>query len=517
MPEPGPTSTIQDLKAHLAPIMDLHSTAAVLDWDQETMMPPGGAPVRAEQLATISRLAHEMFTSAVTETMLAAAEAAGAGLDAASDEAALLRVVRRDLDQARKLPTEFVADRARAASQSVEVWRKARPANDFRAFLPSLERMVEFARRTADYLGYREHPYDALLDLYEPETTAREVAELFDRLRQGTVPLVQAIAGRGREVAAALPDVEYDEEKQRVFGLSMVEAFGYDTSRGRLDVSAHPFSTGISRDDVRITTRYNRRSLASIFGIFHESGHAMYSQGGAPSLERTPLQGGASNGIHESQSRLWENLVGRSRPFWQYAFPRLQDLFPESLGAVDVEMFYRGVNTVRPTLIRVDADEVTYNLHIILRFELEKALVAGELAARDLPEAWRAKMASYLGVTPPSDADGVLQDIHWSSGLIGYFPSYAIGNVASVQLFEAARRAHPDLLDHLRHGRFRALLAWLREHVYRHGRKFFPRDLLLRATGSPLTPEPYLRYLWEKFTDLYGLEAPQIGLHRQAP
>jgi carboxypeptidase Taq len=506
MSEPEPTSTIQDLKAHLAPVMDLQSAADVLHWDQETMMPPGGAQARADQLATISRLAHEMFTSPATETLLAAAEAAPGGRDATSDEAALLRVVRRDFDQARKLPTEFVEERTRAASQSVEVWRKARPANDFRAFLPSLERMVEFARRTADYLGYREHPYDALLDLYEPEMTAREVAALFDRLREGTVPLVQAIAARGWEVAAGFPAAEYDEDKQRTFGLSVVEAFGYDMNRGRLDVSAHPFSTGISRDDVRITTRYSRRSLTSIFGIFHEAGHAMYSQGGSPSLERTPLAGGASNGIHESQARLWENLVGRSRPFWQYAFPRLQDLFPGPLGGVDVEMFYRAVNRVRPTLIRVDADEVTYNLHIILRFELEKALVAGELAARDLPEAWRTKMASYLGVTPPSDADGVLQDIHWSSGLIGYFPSYTIGNVASVQLFEAARRAHPDLLDQLRHGQFDALLAWLREHVHRHGRKFFPRDLLPLATGSPLTPEPYLRYLWEKFTDIYGLE-----------
>ena len=302
-------------------------------------MPPGGAQARAEQLATISRLAHEMFTSPATEALLAAAEATQDGLDAASDEAALLRVTRRDLNRARKLPPEFVAERARAASQSVEIWRRARPANDLRAFLPSLERMIELARRTADYLGYKEHPYDALLDLYEPETTAREVAAVFDRLRQGTVPLVRAIVVRGRPLDAAFLDGDYDQEQQRAFGLSMVQGFGYDASRGRLDVSAHPFCTSITRDDVRITTRYSRRSLTSIFGIFHESGHAMYAQGTAPSLERTPLEGGASNGIHESQSRLWENLVGRSRPFWRYAFPRLRELFPGPLGAVDAEDF----------------------------------------------------------------------------------------------------------------------------------------------------------------------------------
>ena len=310
---------------------------------------------------------------------------------------------------------------------------------------------------------------------------------------------------------AAFLGGEYDEEQQRAFGLSMVQGFGYDASRGRLDVSAHPFCTSISRDDVRITTRYSRRSLTSIFGIFHESGHAMYAQGTAPSLERTPLEGGASNGIHESQSRLWENLVGRSRPFWRYAFPRLRELFPGPLGAVDAEDFYRAVNRVQPSLIRVDADEVTYNLHIILRFELERSLAAGGLAVRDLPAAWQEKMASYLGVTPPTDADGVLQDIHWPSGLIGYFPSYALGNVASAQIFDAVRRAHPDLDEQLCRGRFGALLAWLREHVHRHGRKFFPRDLLVRATGSPLAPEPYLRYLWEKFTDIYGLQGAPAG------
>jgi len=498
---------LTNLRAHLATIGDLHSAAALLRWDQETYMPPGGAGVRAHQLATLSRLAHERFISPLTGSLLDEAEPLRSRLAPDSDDAALLRVTRRDFDRDRKLPAEFVEDRARAVSESTEVWRNARPANDFPAFRPHLARMVEFARRAADYLGYTQHPYDALLDEYEPETTTRDVAALFDRLREVTVPLVRAIVARGEVADARFLDREYAEEPVRGFALSLIRAFGFDTARGRLDTSAHPFSTGFGRGDVRITTRYPRRSLGALFGAFHEAGHAMYTQGSAPSLERTPLDAGASYGIHESQSRLWENLVGRSRPFWQYAFPGLRQVFPAHLGSVDADTFYRAVNRVRPSLIRVEADEVTYNLHIILRFELEQALVAGDVDVKDLPDAWNAKMAEFLGVTPPNDADGVMQDIHWSAGLIGYFPSYTIGNVASVQLFEAARRARPRLVEDIRGGRFSALLGWLREHVHAHGRKFLPRDLLLRATGGPLTPEPYLRYLREKFGEIYGLGA----------
>ncbi|HTD47167.1 MAG TPA: carboxypeptidase M32 [bacterium] len=493
------------LRAHLATIADLHSATALLRWDQETYMPPGGAGIRAQQLATLSRLAHERFTSPLTGSLLEETEPLLSRLDSDSDDAALLRVTRRDFDRARKLPAEFVEERARAASESIDAWRTARPGNDFSAFRPHLQRMVEFARRTADYLGYTQHPYDALIDLYEPETTTRDVAALFDRLRDATVPLVRAVVARGDVVDARFLDQEYPEEQEREFALSIIRSFGYDITRGRLDTSAHPFSTGFGRDDVRITTRYARRSLGALFGAFHEAGHALYSQGSAPSLARTPLDDGASNGIHESQSRLWENLVGRSRPFWQYAFPGLRQRFPAKLGSADAELFYRAVNRVRPSLIRVEADEVTYNLHIILRFELEQALTAGDLDVTDLPEAWNAKMAEFLGVTPPDDADGLMQDIHWSGGMIGYFPSYTIGNVASVQFFEAAQRAHPGLAEDIRLGRFSTLLGWLRDHVHAHGRKFLPRDLLLRATGSPLTPEPYLRYLRQKFGEIYGL------------
>lgn len=512
MPAVKIPEAVERLKAHLAIIEDLRAAAAILRWDQETHMPPGGAAGRAEQLATLSRLAHNMFTSSQTRDLLASAEAILDALDPDSDEAALVRMTRRDYDRLSKLPADFVAERARAASLSIQVWREARRKNDFPAFQPALQQMVNYARRAADYLGYDEHPYDALLDLYEPAMRSREVDALFARLREVTLPLVRAIVQRGQVVDDASLRMEYEETHQRAFALKVAEAFGYDLTRGRLDESPHPFATSFNIDDVRITTRYQRRYLPSaIFGVLHEAGHAMYEQGISRSLARTPIADGASLGLHESQSRLWENLVGRSRPFWRHFFPMLQQQFPDQLHDVDVETFYRAVNQVRPSLIRVEADEVTYNLHIMLRFDLEKLLLEGRLGAKELPDAWNDKMNGYVGITPPSDADGVMQDIHWSGGSIGYFPTYTLGNIISVQLFEAARKAHPGLLDEIAQGQFGTLLGWLRAHVHRHGRKFLPRELLQRATGSDLTPEPYLRYLREKFGEIYGIaqDAPQ--------
>lgn len=492
------------LRFHLATVADLKAAAAVLRWDQETLMPPGGSEGRALQLATLARLAHEHLVSDATRRLLDAAESAVRSDDPASDGAALVRMTRRDLDRASKLPAEFVAEKSRVAAVATHVWRDARQADDFGAFRPHLERIFELARREAEYIGYSGHPYDALADRYDPGTTARELEELFGRLIEVVVPLVRAIAARADAVDPRILDAEFGEAAQRTFALEIAQAFGYDTRRGRLDLSAHPFSTKFHRDDVRITTRFGRR-LSAVFGTFHESGHAMYSQGTAPALERSPLSDGAGAGIHESQSRMWENLVGRSRAFWEYAFPRFQQAFPAQLRSADAGQVYRAVNQVEPGLIRVRADEVTYNLHIVLRFELEKALLTKDLAVGDLPGAWNDKMRTYLGLTPPGDTDGVLQDIHWSSGLVGSFPSYTLGNVASVQLFEAARRAHPSIPDDLRGGRFGTLYGWMREHVYAHGRKFLPSELLQRATGGPLTAEPYLAYLQEKFGELYGV------------
>lgn len=500
---------VERLWQHMMMLSDLRAAAGYLRWDQETQMPPGAAASRAAQLATLSRLAHEAFTSAETARMLEAAEQAARTMDPDSDGAALVWMTRRDFDRATKLPAWFVAERSREASISTQVWRSARQANDFPAFRASLEKMVDFARRTADYLGYAEHPYDALLDLFEPDMKAREVDAFFAGVRRVTVPFVRAIVARGPVVDAGVLRREYPEDGQRAFALPVAQAFGYDLSRGRLDVSAHPFASGFTVDDVRITTRYDRRYLpTALFSILHEAGHAMYEQGVAPALNRTPLARGASLGLHESQSRMWENLVGRSRPFWEHYYPILQAQFPEQLREVDVEMFYRAVNVVQPSLIRTEADEVTYNLHVMLRFELEKALLERTLPVADLPEAWKGKMEEYLGLTPPSDADGVMQDIHWSQGSLGYFPTYSLGNIISVQLFEAAQRAHPNLTDEFRRGQFSSLLGWLREHVHRHGRKFLPREILRRATGSELTVGPYLRYLQSKFGEIYGVRMP---------
>ena len=498
--------SLEELKVHLAAIADVESAAAVLDWDQHTYMPPGGAEPRALQLATLSRIAHEQFTSARTRTLLDAAELLLDSLEPDSNDAALLRVTRRDLTKASKLPSEFVAELQRTASLATHVWQEARARNDFAVFRPHLERIFELMRRRADYLGYREHPYDALMDDYEPGMTSREVKALFDRLLEVTVPLVRAIASRPGPAVGALAR-DYEDGPQRVFGLAMAEAFGYDATRGRLDTSAHPFSTGFSRDDVRITTRFQRPGLGAVFAIFHEAGHAMYDQGIAAAIQRTPLAGGASYGIHESQSRLWENLVGRSRAFWEYAYPALGRAFPAQLAGVDAEIFYGSINRVEPSLIRIHADEVTYNLHIILRFELEQAVLTGALRVAELPGAWNDRMMSYLGVTPKTDTDGVLQDTHWAAGLVGYFPSYTLGNVVSVQLFEAARKDNPALEEQIRRGQFGTLLRWLREHVHEHGRKYFPGNLVVRATGGPLTPELYLSYLRGKFGGIYGIPA----------
>ncbi|HEV8354547.1 MAG TPA: carboxypeptidase M32 [bacterium] len=511
VPDPQPIEALRD---HLKPIVDVRAAAALLGWDQETYMPPDGARGRANQLATLYRIAHQMFTSTKTGELLENAERAAGAFDFDSDEAALVRVTRRDFNKITKLPVEFVEERARARSISTQVWRDARPKNDFAAFRPHLEGMVDYARREAEYLGYTSHPYDALLDNYEPDMTTQDVRTLFARLREVTIPLLRAIVGRGPAVDATFLHREYDETGQEQFGLEVAQAFGYDLRRGRLDRSPHPFASGFGQQDVRITTRYKRRDVTSaIFGIFHESGHAMYEQGVAPSLERTPLSRGTSLGMHESQSRMWENLVGRSRNFWRHYFPRLQQVFPQQLRDVDADAFYRAVNVVKPDLIRVEADEVTYNLHIMVRFELELALLEGSLAAADLPEAWAARMREYLGLTPPDDRDGVMQDIHWSGGSIGYFPTYTLGNVISVQLFEAAERANPSMPDDIGRGAFGSLLGWLREHIHRHGRKFFAKDLIKRATGADLSPEPYLAYLQQKFGEIYGIREAIARAH----
>ncbi len=489
---------MQDLRDRLTRITHLGQAAAILEWDMETYMPEGGADARASQVATLRSMAHELLTVDETTTLL---EKAQPGSEIDQD---LVRIVKRDLEKATKVPSKLIAAMAEAAGKAKGAWQKARATNAFPVFAPHLEHIVDLCRQHAEALGYEDQPYDALLDQYEEGATTNQVQAVFEKVRAELVPLVQAIQ-TATPLSEAPVHREFALDRQWSFGLDMVQRMGYDLNHGRQDVSTHPFSTSFSISDVRITTRSELRFFnPAFFGTLHEAGHAMYEQGIDKALDGLPLADGTSLGMHESQSRMWENLVGRSRAFWQYAFPLAQQTFPESLSDVTQEEFYQAVNAVRPSTIRVEADEVTYNLHIMLRFELEQEMIAGRIAVKDLPEAWNERMVSWLGVRPESDSEGVLQDIHWSLGAIGYFPTYALGNLMSVQLFEAARRDLGDLEGPISRGDFAPLLGWLRTNVHQWGRRRSADEILRSATGSPLSAEPWMAYARAKFGDLYG-------------
>jgi carboxypeptidase Taq len=501
MPQP-----LEQLRSLLGEIFDLRTTSAVLEWDQQVNLPSGGAGNRAAQLSTINRLAHEKATSDEMGAALKSAEAAAAGLDPDSDDARLVRKAAYDFDKARRVPPEYVAENSRVTALAHDAWSKARPANDFAAFRPHLEDVVRLRRAYADFFAPFDHPYDPMLDDFERGLKMPQVKAVFDELRPRQVALVRAITERGRPVDNGLLHLDYDTQKQWDFGIEVARAFGYDFERGRQDKSAHPFTTTFGRGDVRITTRlYPNLLSSSIFSTMHETGHALYEQGSPPELDRTPLLGGSSLAIHESQSRLWENLVGRSLPFWKAFYPRLQGLFPSQLGNVDLTAFHRAINKVERSLIRVEADEATYNLHIMLRFELEIALAEGTLAIADLPQAWNDKMREYLDLTPPNDSQGVLQDVHWSGGILGYFPTYALGNLVAAQLWQKINADLPDLAQQVERADFSQLLGWLRGNIHRHGSKFEATELLQRVVGGGLSAAPYLKYLETKYGEIYGL------------
>jgi carboxypeptidase Taq len=496
------------LRDRLALVSDLNASAALLEWDQETYMPPAASEARAQQLATLKTLAHEHFTDDATGSLL---DGLNGELEDDTDRA-LVRVARRDFDRATKLSADFVARFTRAKARAMEAWKAARadpgsrPGQAFARFAPHLREIVDLSLEQAETVGYEDRRYDALLDEYEPGVTWAEVDAVFRDLRAALVPIVAAIA-EAEPPDDAFLHRPYDEDRQWAIGLDVIRAFGYDFERGRQDRSAHPFSTSFAVTDCRITTRLAPDFFsAGFFGTLHEAGHALYEQGVDPALARTPLASGTSLGMHESQSRLWENLVGRSRTFWRWAYPTLQSTFPDALGSVAEDDFYRAVNRVEPSPIRVEADEVTYNLHVMLRFEIETQLIDGSLAVDDVPDAWNAGMDDLLGFAPASDADGCLQDIHWSLGAIGYFPTYTLGNLMSVQLFEAAERDLGDLGAHVERGEFAPLLGWLREHVHRFGRARDADRILRDATGESLRAEPWLAYVRAKFGAVYGIE-----------
>ena len=500
------TGELAELKDILAEVTDLSRAAAVLEWDQETYMPPGGVQSRSEQLTTLTRLAHVRFASDEVGSLLQNLEDELGGRPYDSDEASLIRVTRRDYEEARKLPADLVAEVAQAGAVANPVWRQARERENFSLFAPYLEKNVELNRRIADALGYEERPYDALLNRYEPGMKTSDLEAMFEEIKRAIVPLIADIARNADAVDDRVLYRGFDSDLQLAYAANLVKRLGYDMERGRQDLSTHPFSTAFGPGDVRITTRVSRDFFNEcLFGSIHESGHAMYNQGMGANIDRTPLWGGASPGVHESQSRLWENLVGRSRPFWRHFFPSLHLMFPEPLRDVDEDGFYRAVNRSYPSLIRVEADEVTYNMHVLLRFELENEMLEGALKVNDLPEAWNSRMKSYIGLNVPNDREGVLQDIHWSSVSFGIFPGYTIGNLVGAQLMEKIRLDIPDLDAQIERGDFKPLLGWLRKQVHRHGRKFTPNELLERATGKPLTAAPWIAYARQKFGALYGL------------
>jgi carboxypeptidase Taq len=493
------------LKELLGEVSDISRAASVLSWDQQVNMPPGGAEGRGRQMATLSKIAQEKFTSDEIGKLLGDLKQEFAGAPADSDEAAMIRVAARNYDKAVRVPSAFVAEQAIVSTKAFEAWVDARRKSDFSIFQPHLEKNLELVKKYVSFFPPADHPYDTLLDDYEPGMKTAEVKAIFDGVRPKQVKLIKAIAD-SKQVKDDFLHKKYNEKKLMDFGVDVITNYGYDWSRGRQDKAPHPFETTFNVNDVRITTRFEADNpMATLFSTFHESGHAMYEQGINPAYERTPLSGGTSLAIHESQSRMWENLVGRSLPFWEHFFPALRKTFPSQLDGVSVKSFYKAINKVEPSFIRVNADEATYNLHIMLRLELEIGMVEGSINTKDLPEIWNTKMREYLGITPPNDAKGVLQDVHWSYGSIGYFSTYALGNLVSAQLWEKINKDIGGLDDQIRQGNFSELLNWLRTKIHVYGHKYDPQDLVQKVTGSKITSEPYVRYLTKKYSEIYGL------------
>ena len=499
---------LADLKQRLSEIYDLNAAGSVLTWDEATYMPTGGAVARGRQSAMLRRLAHERFVDPALGRLLDRLEPRADKLPA--DDASLIRVVRRDYERAIRVPANYVARANAHGSASYNAWIRARPANDFAAMIPFLEKTLELSREYASFFAPYDHIADPMIDDADEGLTTAKIQRLFAELRRELVPMVRAICDQPPADDDCLHR-SFGEAAQLGFGLSVATQMGYDLARGRLDKTHHPFCTKFAAGDVRITTRVRENDLGdALFSTLHEAGHAMYEQGVNPAYEGTPLGSGVSAGVHESQSRLWENVVARSRPFWEHYYPALQRTFADQFGSVSLDIFYRAVNKVARSLIRTDADEVTYNLHIMLRFDLELKLLEGRLRVKDLPEAWRAGMQADLGVAPPDDRDGCLQDVHWYCGSIGGgFQSYTIGNILSAQFFAAAIKAHPDISSEIASGQFGTLRGWLTDNIYRHGRTLTPEEIVTRATGSPMTMAPYLAYLRTKYGELYRLPQSQ--------
>jgi len=500
------TAHIEKLKAILYEIDALYTAASILTWDQETYMPAGGEEARARQLGTLERLAHDRFTGSEIGALIDSLAASENGLPPGSMDAALVTYVDREYRRLRQVPADRMAALVEHGAATYPVWARARERNDFQVVAPHLEKTLDLSRELAGYFSGFDHIADPLIDFEDPGMRVAEIRRIFADLRRELVPLVAEIAQRPQ------PDDRflhrgYPIAEQEAFGLDIARMIGFDPQRNRQDLTLHPFMTRFSAGDVRITTRFLEHNFSEgFFSTLHETGHALYEMGIDQGLDGLPIAQGTSAGFHESQSRLWENLVGRGRDFWEFAYPLARERFPDPLGQVPVEEFYRAINIVRPSLIRTDADEVTYNLHVMIRFDLELQLLEGSLAVRDLPEAWRARYLADLGVAPEGDADGVLQDAHWFADWIGgAFQGYTLGNIISAQIYEGVLDEIPDLPGQIRTGEFQALREWLRSRIHRYGRIYSPAELLERVTGGGLDSEPLMRYLRRKYGELYGL------------
>jgi carboxypeptidase Taq len=496
---------LNHLRRQTAELANLGGIQALLDWDQQVNMPRGGTEDRSEQAALVAGLMYDRATSPELGALIEDLASEIPDINADDDLAREIKVAKRDFEHISRIPREKLIEFVMVTSRAHEVWVQARENNDFPSFAPHLTRIVELRREQAELFKPFDHPYDPLLDEYEPGMKTAEVKAIFDALRPQQVTLLQRIA-HAEQVDNSFIREKYDFDSQEKFGRFIATRMGYDWNRGRMDLAPHPFTTSFGYGDVRITTRYMETDgMSSLFSTMHETGHALYDQGLNPKYRHTSLGRPTSLAVHESQSRFWENLIGRSQAFWQFAFPIAQMLFPEHLGNLSMEQFYRGINRVEPSLIRIEADEATYNLHIMLRFEIETGLMEGKLETKDLPEIWNSRMQAYLGVTPPNDSRGVLQDVHWSGGMIGYFPTYALGNLISVQWWEKMVADHPNIPDEIASGDFSTVLAWMRENVHRYASRYDPQDLVQKITGSRITSEPYMRYLEQKYSQIYRL------------
>jgi carboxypeptidase Taq len=500
----------QKLLKRVQQVQDLGGAAGLLGWDQRTIMPAKGTAVRAERLATLAGLAHEIFTSDETGDLLDKTESHVGSMPEDGFEASLWRIVKRDYDKQKRIPTQLSEDLQRAANLGYEAWRVSRAESDYSQFQDALQRNIDLNKQVVsihrEAMPGVEDDYDILLDDYEPGMKTSDITRVFDRLKEATKPLVQQIAESGTAGRDELVHGQFPTAKQDALVRTVVQQLGFTDDAWRLDVTAHPFASSMATSDIRITTKFEEDYFnPSFFGTMHEFGHGLYERQVSPALERTPLASGASMMWHESQSRMWENLVGRGRPFWTWALPKVQEVFPEQFGEASADEMYAAVNAMGPSLIRIEADELTYNLHIILRFELERDLFSGAVTPQDLPEAWNSKISDYFSIDVPNDAQGVLQDVHWGSGSFGYFPTYALGNVLSAMLWERIIAENTGLLDDFEKGEFSGLRTWLGDNIHQYGGKYMPVDLLDKVLGvRQLDAEPLVNYLTAKVNDLYG-------------